>query len=54
MKETKYERKGMTIFNLETGEKKTFKSNNKAKQASHKIQMDADKALGRGTLRLRS
>jgi hypothetical protein len=52
MKTAQYARKGKIIINLTTGEKHTHRWNNQAKRASRKIQMEADGALGRGTLRV--
>ena len=52
MKKVKYERKNDTIHNLETGKKTMHKSINLAKKESRKLQMDEDKALGRGCLRV--
>lgn len=57
MSETKYIRRGKIIETVEKDEKgnpkwqKNYFSLNKAKQASRKIQMDEDKALGMGVLR---
>lgn len=44
MKSPKYERKGLQIKNLETGEIETFKSRNLCKKASHKLTLK--KGLG--------
>lgn len=52
MSECKFTRKGKTIINLKTGEVKAFDSINQAKRESRKTQMEADGAIGRGTLRL--
>ena len=52
MKETKYIRTGNRIKNVETGAEEQYKSTNKAKKASWKIQMDADRSLGLGTVRV--
>lgn len=51
MKETLYERKGRVIINLKTKEAKHHESNNLARRASRQIQIEADRALGLGTLR---
>ena len=48
MKELKFERKGKTIRNIQTGEVKQFGSNNKAKRESRRLQS----TLGDGTLRV--
>lgn len=52
MKEAKYIRSGRVIKNTETGEKKEFPSITLAKRESRNIQMTADGALGRGTVRV--
>ena len=54
MKEAKFERNRHTIRNLETGECVQHKSVNKAKKWSHKKQMELDKKLGLGSVRLAS
>jgi len=46
-----YIRKGKTITNEETGEKKTYKTYNEAKRESAKIQK-AGRGLGNGDVRL--
>ncbi len=51
MKLFTYERKGNTIRTVEFDRTETFKSINQAKKASHKIQMETDGGLGRGSLR---
>lgn len=54
MVEQKWQRNGRLILTLETGEREIFKSHNKAKKASHKLQMGTvSKALGRGEMRLK-
>ncbi len=50
MKEAKYFRMGRVIRTPDGDE--VFPSINKAKKRSHAIQMQADKAIGRGTLRV--
>lgn len=52
MKQAKFTRKGGSIKEIETGELIRYKSKNAAKRASWKIQMDADKQLGQGTVRV--
>lgn len=55
MSEVKFERrgeKGTIIKNLETGESTKYDSANKAKRESRRLQMEADKALGRGSVRV--
>ena len=47
--ETKFERKGKVIRNIETGEVKDFDSINLAKKESRKIQLDSG-GLGCGCL----
>jgi hypothetical protein len=51
MKQATHLRKGKNITNLGTKKVDTYKTINQAKKASHRIQMDADKALGRGSVR---
>lgn len=51
MKDPEFTRKGKQVINLSTGEVKDFKTINQAKSHSHTLQMEADKGLGRGTLR---
>ncbi|MEE8598592.1 MAG: hypothetical protein V3S69_03645 [Dehalococcoidales bacterium] len=53
MKEATHIRKGKNIIDLSGGGEK-YKSFNAAKRASRKIQMNADGALGRGTVQVRS
>lgn len=50
MKEATHTRRGQTIIELGGGPI-PCKSINEAKRTSRKIQMDSDKALGRGSLR---
>lgn len=50
MTETQYYRTGNIIRNADTG-KKVYASINRAKRASHEIQMKKDGAMGRGVLR---
>lgn len=52
MKEVKFERTGHTVRDNETGQREVFKSINKAKQWSRSKQMELDKALGRGSVRV--
>lgn len=47
--EAKYERKGKTIKNIETGEVETFSSINKAKRRSRELQL-SNGGLGCGSL----
>lgn len=51
MKQAEYTRKGKQLINLTSGVVENFKRVNQAKRASRGIQMDADRALGRGTVR---
>ena len=51
MKQAQYTRKGKQLINLTSGVVENFKRVNQAKRASRGIQMDADMALGRGTVR---
>lgn len=51
MKEQIFTRKGRVITDLRDNQSITFKSRNKAKQESHRLQMEHDKALGRGSLK---
>ena len=51
MKQTTHTRKGKQIIDLTTGVVEDFKSVNQAKYRSRAIQMAADNALGRGTVR---
>ncbi|KKN65448.1 hypothetical protein LCGC14_0481680 [marine sediment metagenome] len=46
-----YMRRNAMITNLTTGVVEQFSSISRAKRASHKIQIDNDKALGLGILR---
>ena len=52
MKPALYERNYHTLKDLETGERKALKSANAAKRASRKIQIEADGALGLGSVRV--
>ena len=52
MKEATHTRKGRTITTAADGGIMTHKTINQAKRTSRKIQMDADKALGRGSVRI--
>ena len=52
MKPTTHIRKGREIRSSDPKDAKMYSSINEAKKASHKIQMNADKALGRGTVRV--
>lgn len=52
MSEHKYTRVGNTIIDESTRQKETFKYINQAKRKSRRLQMDADRGLGRGTVRL--
>lgn len=47
-----FERQNQTIKNLETGIRTPYDSINAAKRQSHKIQMEKDRALGFGTVRV--
>lgn len=49
--EAKFTRTGHTIRDEETHERTVHKSINKAKKASRELQLAADGALGRGSLR---
>ena len=51
MKAAKYDRKGKTIWNLETGVVEGFKTINQAKRQSWAIQKELDHGLGRGSVR---
>ena len=53
MVEQKWQRNGRLILTLETDEREAFTSLNKARKASHKLQMDSSKMLGRGDMRLK-
>lgn len=52
MKDTIYTRKGKSIKNLETGKIEGFKSISQAKRKSRKLQLDLDKGLGRGSVKV--
>lgn len=52
MKPAMHVRKGREIRSMDPKDAKMYDSINLAKKASHKIQMKADKALGRGTVRV--
>lgn len=49
---TKHIRRGATITSADFKHKDTYKSKNLAKKESHKLQMAADGALGRGSLKV--
>jgi len=50
MKPTKYIRRGHVIHLIETNQDLGFKSINKAKKESRRIQANLDGALGRGSV----
>lgn len=50
MKDLTHIRKGKVITEVNTNIAKDYKTVNKAKRASHKIQMDQDGGLGRGSV----
>lgn len=52
MKKVTHTRKGKQVIDLGTGEVEDHKTINAAKKRSKAIQLSADGALGRGTLRL--
>ena len=52
MKPTTHIRKGREIRSADPKDAKMYSSINQAKKASFKIQMEADEALGRGTVKV--
>ncbi len=52
MKDCTHVRKGREIRSASPGDAKMHPSINKAKKASHKIQMEQDKGLGRGSVKV--
>lgn len=54
MKPQIFTRQGLTITDLRSNQSIQFKSHNKAKAESHKLQMKHDGALGLGCLRNQS
>lgn len=53
MKAQIFTRQGRVITDLRNGQAQQFRSLNAARKESHKLQMEHDKALGRGSLRVR-
>jgi hypothetical protein len=53
MLEQKWERNGLRIRNLETGDAEIYDTFNGAKRKSRALQMENTKALGRGDMRLK-
>lgn len=52
MKTMTHERNRHTIKDVSTGDRKPYKSINAAKKESRNIQMKADRALGRGSVKV--
>jgi len=52
MKKALFERNNRTIKTLRTRKRNPYGSINMAKRFSHKVQMEQDGALGRGTVRV--
>lgn len=51
MKPTIFIRNGHIITDTRSNQARAFKGTNQAKRESHKLQMENDEALGRGTVR---